>query len=341
MVSKSADQRASVGARSETVRTEAKLVPKSRKRVQKPSAESALLITFLLLIVSIAGLTVKLYNERTKQAEQVTETAKTTEIETDSSASEIADANSENEEKLPAKIDFQGIIESWAAGAGGKKSVVIYDLDRGETAGKYNANATFNTASLYKLFVVYEGYRRVENGEWQRTDPAGRTGNTILQCLDLAIRESNSACAETLWSLIGHDTLDEIIAQDFEITNSDISSLVTNATDVAKMMRIFYEHPDIKDAELVATMQDSFLNQPVTTDDWRKGLPSGFPASVKVYNKVGWDWNGKSWNVYHDAAIVESPEQNRHFVVVVMTSEVKNQKIAELGTLISNAVLEN
>ncbi len=310
MVSKSTDQRASV----------------------------ILLITFLLLIIAIGGLSVKLFNER---AEQEVETAETTEVEADSSASEIADADVENETKLPAKIDFQGVVENWAAGAGGKKSVVIYDLDRGETVGEYNADATYNTASLYKLFVVYEGYRRVENGEWQRTDPAGRTGKTILQCLDLAVRESNSACAETLWSLIGHDTLDEIIAQDFGIVNSDISSLVANATDIAKMMQIFYEHPDIKDAELVATMQDSFLNQPVTTDDWRKGLPSGFPAGVKVYNKVGWDWNGKSWNVYHDAAIVDFPEQNRHFVVVAMTSEVANKKIAELGTLINDTVVKN
>ena len=306
--------------------------------VPRPTDQRAsviLSITFLLLIIAIGGLSVKLFNERAEKLEQ--ETA-TTEVETDSSASEIADENAENATELPAKIDFQSVIESWAAEAGGKKSVVIYDLDRDETVGEYNADATYNTASLYKLFVVYEGYRRIENGAWQRTDPAGQTGKTILRCLDLAIRESNSPCAETLWSLIGHATLDEIIVQDFKITDSNISALLSTPTDIAKMMQIFYEHNEIKDEELVATMQDSFLNQPVTTDDWRKGLPSGFPADVKVYNKVGWDWNGKSWNVYHDAAIVEFPEQNRHFVVVVMTSEVKNKKIAELGTLISDTV---
>lgn len=306
--------------------------------VPRPTDQRAsviLSITFLLLIIAIGGLSVKLFNERAEKLEQ--ETA-TTEVETDSSASEIADENAENATELPAKIDFQSVIESWAAEAGGKKSVVVYDLDRDEAVGEYNADATYNTASLYKLFVVYEGYRRIENGTWQRTDPAGQTGKTILRCLDLAIRESNSPCAETLRSLIGHATLDEIIVQDFKITDSNISALLSTPTDIAKMMQIFYEHNEIKDEELVATMQDSFLNQPVTTDDWRKGLPSGFPADVKVYNKVGWDWNGKTWNVYHDAAIVEFPEQNRHFVVVVMTSEVANKKIAELGTLISDTV---
>ncbi len=311
---------------------------KASKRSRKPSAETVLLFTFLLLVIIIGGLTAKLLNEQTESAEQVDTSAETTEVEPDSSASEITD---ETSEKLPEKIDFQDIIDAWAAKTSGKKSVLIYDLEREEVVGEYDADHNYNTASLYKLFVVYEGYRRIESGAWQRTDPAGQTGNTILQCLDLAIRESNSSCAETLWSLIGHSELDEIIERDFEITNSDISSLVSNPRDIAKMMRIFYQHTEIADTELVATMKDSFLNQPTTTDNWRKGLPSGFPAGVNVYNKVGWDWNGESWNVFHDAAIVEFPEQNRHFVVVVMTSKVANKKIAELGTMISGAVLEN
>ena len=85
-------------------------------------------------------------------------------------------------------------------------------------------------------------------------------------------------------------------------------------------------------------MLDSFLNQPKTEYDWRQGLPSGF-SRAKVYNKVGWDYNpsGRYWNIYHDAAIIEVPEKNRHFIVVVMTSQVTFQKIAELGSNIEKA----
>ena len=53
-------------------------------------------------------------------------------------------------------------------------------------------------------------------------------GYTILECLDLAIRESYSPCAETLWDMIGHQNLNDIIKNDFDITNSDISSLTSN-----------------------------------------------------------------------------------------------------------------
>jgi hypothetical protein len=85
-------------------------------------------------------------------------------------------------------------------------------------------------------------------------------------------------------------------------------------------------------------MMDSFLNQPITTYNWRQGLPSGF-SRARVYNKVGWDYNpnGGYWNIYHDAAIVEFPEENRHFIVVVMTNRVPFQKIKEFGMLLENA----
>ena len=221
------------------------------------------------------------------------------------------------------------------AGVGGNKSVLIYDLKRDEVVGSYNTKESYNTASLYKLFVVYEGYRRVQSGEWKTDDQAGATGYTIAKCLDLAIRESHSPCAETLLGYIGYEELDRIMQMEFGITDSDISHLVSNPEDIMKMMKIFYEHKDITDEGLVAQMKDSFLNQPTTTYNWRQGLPSGF-KKANVYNKVGWDYNpdGGYWNVYHDAAIVEFPESDRHLIVVVMTNRVPYQKISQLGSMI-------
>ncbi len=259
-------------------------------------------------------------------------------VEVDSSE-KIAE---ETEPEIP-QMDFQPTIDSWANSVTGNRSVIVYDLDRDEFAGSYNSDEKYNTASLYKLFVVYEGYRRLESGVWRADAIAGYTGKTILECLDLAIRESNSPCAETLWSMIGHGELDNIIVNDFKITNSNISLLTSNAMDILKIMQLFYRHPDITNTELVARMKDSFLNQPKTTYDWRQGLPSGFNLA-NVYNKVGWDYNpnGKYWNIYHDAAIIEFPDDNRHFIVVVMTNRVSFQSIRQLGSTLENQyVLKN
>ena len=233
------------------------------------------------------------------------------------SATETTIESPEIVDVKPGKIDFQPVIDEWIKNTDGDKSILIYDLDRDEVAGGYNANKKYDTASLYKLFVVYEGYRRLETGEWQASDKVGGTKHTILECLDLAIRESNSECAENLWAMIGYDELEEIVEEDFDIHETIVEGLLSNAKDIAKM-------------------RDSFLNQPITEYDWRQGLPSGFSDAVNVYNKVGWDFNkeGNYWNIYNDAAIVEFPEKDRHFIVVVMTNEVPYQQIRKLGTMI-------
>ena len=243
----------------------------------------------------------------------------------------------EPEKELPAKIDFQEIVDGWVSTVSGSKSVIIYDLDRDELVGVYNPDESYNTASLYKLFVVYDGYMKIQNGEWSADAKAGGTGYTVSKCLDLAIRESNSSCAETLWSMIGRDNLEDVILGHYKITDSDISSLISNPNDILKMMQIFYKHEDITDETLLAQIKDSFLVQPATTYNWRQGLPSGF-TRANVYNKVGWDYNpdGRYWNIYHDVAIVEFPEDNRHFIVVVMTNKVPFQKITDLGHRIEN-----
>lgn len=250
----------------------------------------------------------------------------------------------EDVDELPdiQPIDFQPIVDEWVQSVKGNRSVLIYDVELDELVASYNPTENYNTASLYKLFVVYDGYMKLMSQEWNPDDTVSWTGYSILDCLDLAIRESYSPCAESLWSMIGRDSLQETIVNDFDITDSNINSLISNPNDILKMMKIFYEHNEITDETLVERMKDSFLNQPITTYNWRQGLPSGF-SRANVYNKVGWDYNpdGKYWNIYHDAAIVEFPEEDRHFIVVVMTNRVPYQSISSLGTMIEDAYYSN
>ena len=305
-----------------------KAVEHKVKPVKKTKKTLKLAFCFIIIGIAIAGLvflTLTLIFKKDKE-EVVDEAEVVEEIKEEPKAEKVV---------LPDSIDFQQLVDNWAQNTGGTKSVIIYDLEREEMVGEYNADESYGTASLYKLFVVYEGYRRVQSGEWQGDEMAGATGNTILKCLDLSIRESFSPCAETLWAKIGHAELDAIIKNDFGIVDSDISSLVSNPKDILAILKIFYTHDEIKEDSLIAQMKDSFLVQPTTTYNWRQGLPSGF-TRANVYNKVGWDFNatGNYWNIYHDAAIVEFPESNRHYIVVVMSNRLAFQHIRRLGTII-------
>lgn len=258
---------------------------------------------------------------------------------------EITEPDDETIEPDPPKeISFQSVINEWVKTVGGNKSILVYDLALDKTVGEYNVSESYNTASLYKLFVVYEGYRRVYTGDWDGNAVAGSTGYTINKCLDLAIRESYSPCAETLWAMIGHDALDTIVETDWGIVNSDISHLISNVYDITAIMKRFYLHPDFDDPAMLETMWDSFLNQPATTYNWRQGLPSGF-TSASVYNKVGWAYNpdGKYWNIYHDTAIIKFPMDDgttRDFVVTVMTNKIDFKDIKNFGTMLENAFLD-
>ena len=241
------------------------------------------------------------------------------------------------EPEPPVEIDFQPTVDEWVNSVGGSKGIIIYDLELDRVARIYNADEKFQTASLYKLFVVYEGYRRIQNGVWDANEIAGWTNKTISQCLDLAIRESHSPCAETLWSMIGHEELNEIVSTEFEIPSVVASSLMATPTEIMLMMKRYYNHPEIVDETLLSQLKDSFLNQPITTYNWRQGLPSGFSERVDVYNKVGWYYNQSYWAIYDDAAILDFVAEERHFIAVVMTSAVTYQQISQLGSNLETA----
>ena len=299
--------------------------------IRKTGTGLFLTILFILIITLGVCLGLIMFDVRN----ETTPAAPTSNEISGETTSENIDDVIEDEIK-PKEIDFQPVIDEWIKTTSGTRSVILYDLDLDKVAGAYNADKQYNTASLYKLFVVYEGYRRVQSGEWSG-DAGLIGGRTILTCLDLAIRESNSECAEAIWAKIGHANLDEIIKNDFKITDSDISSLISTPSDMVKMLKIYFYHDDITNSDLVDTMKDSFLNQPTTEYNWRQGLPSGFKLA-NVYNKVGWDYDpdNKYWKLYHDAAIVEFPEQNRNFIIVVMSSRVPFQKIRQLGGMIED-----
>lgn len=302
-----------------------------RKAIVRECSESRIVLVALIVIFMMTGLFIIYYLAAgiIDGADNITENNIITNEES-------AYVSPEKTEVEPKKIDLQMIVDNWVKNIDGDKGVLIYDLDRDEMVAEYNSNRSFATASLYKLFVVYEGYRRIERGEWKEDDVAGSTGHTISECLDLAVRESNSNCTETLWQMIGRDKLEKIVADDFGITNTSVEDLVSTPNDIAKMMKRFYDHPDISDEKLIVRMKDSFLNQPITEYNWRQGLPSGFSDAVNVYNKVGWAYNDeeKVWDIYNDAAIIEFPEKDRHFIVVVMTNKVPYQQIRKLGTMI-------
>lgn len=217
-------------------------------------------------------------------------------------------------------IDFQPLVDDFAATRSEKVSVLIYDLDNQKRAGEHRANVPMSTASLYKLRIAYEEYRRMDAGELSRNTKI-TNGHTRLECLDLVLRESDSPCAETL------------AAKD-----NIYFSLSASADEILNTMLLYYYH-DTLSTDSWERIQDAMLNQPVKNGyDWRQGLPQGFSVA-KVYNKVGWAGENSSWTIYNDAAIVDFQAKKRHFIVIVMTNNTDPSVIKSFGQDFEKIVL--
>ena len=119
--------------------------------------------------------------------------------------------------------------------------------------------------------------------------------------------------------------------EDFGLSDVNVGSFTATPREVMWMMLEYYQHSEIMNDDLAVAMMDSFLNQPKTIYDWRQGLPSGFSDAVRVYNKVGWEYDEGKWLIYNDAAIVSFTDVGRDFVVVVMTSGVDYKQIVRFG----------
>ncbi len=247
-------------------------------------------------------------------------------------------------------IDLQPTVNSWVATTNRQVGLVIYDLDHDRVAADYQPNRIFDIASVYKLFYVYDGYRQIASGvenldDYFTTSTDYRAGSyTIGECLDLAIRESYNGCADPLRDDNKRSLRVQRIIDELGLKQTTNLGLESTANDLTKLLKLYYYHEDLPET-LWYRIADSMLSQPPTlvaadTEyDWRQGLPSGFSSRAKVYNKVGWSWNGDSWTTYADAAIVEFPDLDRHYTVVVLTNNFPSYTpITKLGALIEKAI---
>lgn len=224
----------------------------------------------------------------------------------------------------PAEGYYQGIVEKWAANHKGDYSIVI-TTPSGRVLASYRGDTEYFTASLYKLFVIYEAYQRVDDGTYSLDEPY-LNGWTRGKCVDEAIRSSYSPCAEKLWNELGKESLTTRM-EDYGLTNTSLVGLSTSANDVAIILRNIEQGKDLSQASQAAYL-DSMKTQEAT---YRRGLPAGFEASgATVYNKVG--WNG--YVEWHDGAIVDFGG-GKKLIVTVLSENAGIANIVDLAKTIA------
>ncbi len=227
------------------------------------------------------------------------------------------DESLEPEEPKPTLLNVQPIIDAWGAKQSGEFSIVVYDLENEKTIGSHRENEIYFAASIYKLYVAYEGYLAEQRGEYKFDEPY-LNGQTRETCLDLMIRESDSPCAEKLWNELGKEKLTSTLVS-YGINNTSMTNINTTAQDAATLLARLHLNDEMNVANK-NRMLTSMKHQ-VYRDSLAKGLSSGI-----FYDKVGF----RGYDEYHDVGILELPN-GRHYVISLLTNKVGTIAMTELG----------
>jgi beta-lactamase family protein len=193
---------------------------------------------------------------------------------------------------------LQGVVDAAVANRPVPVSVVAVDLTTGER-GHHLSDRVVLSASLYKLFVARELFRRIGEGSLARSDASGDGSHTVDECLRLMIVVSDDRCGEAGLRMVGGGAHDRSLHRDGFTATFLASPQRTSAADVAELLR----RERTADSELYALLRQQQVNDRIPP-----ALPPGTPIAHKTGDRTHWA---------HDAGIVTTPKGE--VVVVVLT----------------------
>ncbi len=216
---------------------------------------------------------------------------------------------------------LSALMSNYAQTHAGTYGVSLIELSGQYRRASYNAEASFTTASTYKLFVAYSSLLRVESGEWSWSDQI-QGGRDLATCLDDMIVVSDNDCGYALLTKIGFAAITneahDIGCVDTSFMGND--GIKTTPQDLALFMAELQSGQILKQQ----SNRDILINA-MKRNIYRQGIPAG--STGVVADKVGF-LDG----LLHDAAIVYSPDGT--YVLVIMTDGASWSNIADLTSQI-------
>lgn len=235
---------------------------------------------------------------------------------TTTTAKRTSSATKEETAKTSSTAKLQTIVDSMSTSYGSNVAIVLDDLSTGGSAS-VDADVQYVSASIYKLFVAYGIYRKIDTGEVSLTDSmsAYGTSSTVQECVSLMLTISDNTCGVALGQLYGWADLDSMLsAQGYtgtQLNNYDDSGYLdsdklTTANDVATLLTRLYN------GTLLSANSTSQFIELLKADQINYMLPSGLPSGTVCAHKVGY-----LADYQHDAGILYGT--NGDMIVVMLT----------------------
>lgn len=192
--------------------------------------------------------------------------------------------------------------------------VWLQDLKTGDYIGE-NDSVVFEAASMYKLFVAYETYKRIDLGIHKLEDEIQTEEGlqTIEHCLEVSISMSDNACGRALRELVraNVEPLPSLAEAGFVGTSLANDYPTTSAKDVALLFQKLYTASDLSqksNADFLDNLSKQLVNN---------RIPAGLPEGLTVAHKTG-DLEGYS----HDGGVIYSPKGD--YILVIMSGPWQN-----------------
>ena len=212
---------------------------------------------------------------------------------------------------------LSALMQNYAQAHAGVYGVAMIELSGQYRRASYNSDASFTTASTYKLFVAYSSLKRIESGQWHWSDQI-LSGQDLTSCFNDMIVNSDNVCGEALLKKIGFANITneahDIGCEDTSFMGSD--AIKTTPNDLALLLA------ELQTGQILSqqSSRDTLIGA-MKGNIYRRGIPSGVSATVA--DKVGF-----LNSLLHDAAIVYAPTGT--YVLVIMTDGSSWANIADL-----------
>jgi len=209
-------------------------------------------------------------------------------------------------------------------------SVQLTGLAGDNRSVSYNASEKFNTASIYKLLMVYPLLQKAPYSTWSGVT-LGVDGQlrSLNACVVAMLRVSDNACGDAVGDWVGWGYADAQL-KNLGLSNTALDSAAgptTTAADTATYLQGLYNNQWIS-----GEARDFVLGQ-LSQQIYRSGLPAGCP-SCSVADKIG-----DLGSVRHDAGIITY--KGGAYILSIFTSGASYAQIAQLTSQIQAAMPQN
>lgn len=230
-----------------------------------------------------------------------------------------------DEVSMPVLPSVQAELDEILHTVRGTHSVLVEDLETGETLASYRENETYFTASIYKLYVAYMGLLDIQDGKHNPDEPYNQ-GRTRQECIEVMLRDSDSPCPEQMWVEQGREAGNARLAE-LGLKDTDLLAITTTPRDANIILSRLYQGLDLNE-EHRQIMLDALIDFPER--DFRQGLPSALNAvdDIVVYDKPGLYDEG-----WLDSAIIELPS-GRSIAVSIFSDSAYYQEVRAIADAI-------